>query len=451
MNLYNFKKLLNNGSSRGVRAKKNIVFMFFIKGLNIIINLAYVPLLVKTLNVEVYGIWLTITSIVAWLGFFDLGLGHGLRNKVTEALAISNISLAKSYISTTYLTMLIMACLIIALQFVFFPLIDWTKVLNAPLYMGKELKFLLLFVFSFFCIQLVLKLLTSILLALQKPALSSLIITLSQLLAFLIIFFIVKFGVPTSLLKLGIIISFAPIIVLLIFTIIFFSGRYKLYRPTLSTFDIGLVYPIFSLGINFFVIQITAILLFQTNNIIISHYVGNQYVTEYNIAYKYIGAINMVFAIILTPFWSATTDAYSKLDFSWIRASLKTLNKVWYLAVIAGLILVLSSKFIYSKWLGNSVQANYTILILMLIYFIIYMRWGLVGTFINGIGKIRLQFYVTLAESLIHIPLACLLGNYYGLRGVLISMIFVNLFNVIWPQIQLKKIITETATGIWNK
>ena len=58
--------------------------MLLIKICNIIINLAYVPLLINSLNQDRYGIWLTITTIVSWIAFFDIGLGNGLRNFIAN-------------------------------------------------------------------------------------------------------------------------------------------------------------------------------------------------------------------------------------------------------------------------------------------------------------------------------------------------------------------------------
>jgi len=75
-----------------------------------------------------------------------------------------------------------------------------------------------------------------------------------------------------------------------------------------------------SLGEIFFFIKIGGILLFQTDNIIIIRLFGPEKVTTFNIAYKLFSVIIMGFAIIMTPFWSAFTDAYAKQDFEWIKS-----------------------------------------------------------------------------------------------------------------------------------
>ena len=97
-----YKRLFVAGSERSLVIKKNIVESFGFKVASIIISLLIVPLTIDFVNPEQYGIWLTLSSIVQWISYFDLGLGHGLRNKFAEAKANGNHSLASRYISTSY-------------------------------------------------------------------------------------------------------------------------------------------------------------------------------------------------------------------------------------------------------------------------------------------------------------------------------------------------------------
>ena len=82
-----FEKFLNKGQERSIKAKKNIISSLLIKGGSIGVSLLLVPLTINYVNADRYGIWLTISSIVAWFSFFDVGLTQGLRNKFAEAKA----------------------------------------------------------------------------------------------------------------------------------------------------------------------------------------------------------------------------------------------------------------------------------------------------------------------------------------------------------------------------
>ena len=103
--MYIYNKFIDRYKQSGERSKKsvvNIILSFGAKGISIITQLLIVPMTINYVNPTQYGIWLTLSSIIAWIGFFDLGFGNGMRNKVAEAIAKGDVELAKRYVSTTY-------------------------------------------------------------------------------------------------------------------------------------------------------------------------------------------------------------------------------------------------------------------------------------------------------------------------------------------------------------
>ena len=195
-------RFFTSGHKRSIEARKNIAASFVIKGLSIIISLAIVPLTMNYVNPTQYGIWLTLSSIVAWFSFFDIGFGNGLRNRFTEAKASGNLVNARIYVSTTYAVLTIIFSVVWLVFLIVNIFVDWSKILNAPSEMVGELTKLALIVFSFFCLQIVLKTINTILIADQKPAKAAFFDTLSQLLALIIIYILTK-TTQGSLLYLG--------------------------------------------------------------------------------------------------------------------------------------------------------------------------------------------------------------------------------------------------------
>ena len=186
--LTNLKSVLNKGHDRSVKAKKNIFASFIIKGCNIAISLVLVPLTIHYVNPTQYGIWLTLSSIIGWFAFFDIGFGNGLRNKFAEAIAKDDHQLARIYLSTTYA---ILSIIIICLLVIFLclnPFLNWTSILNTPASMAAELSTLALLVFVFFCLQFILQLVTTIITANQQPAKASFFNFLGSLFSLTVIF-----------------------------------------------------------------------------------------------------------------------------------------------------------------------------------------------------------------------------------------------------------------------
>src|SRR6476659_4426679 len=125
------RSLITRGHDRSVNIKKNIVGLFVIRGCSIAISFILVPLTIRYVNPTQYGIWLTLSSIVGWFSFFDIGFGNGLRNKFAEAIAKGNTALAKIYISTTYAILSLVIIGILILFFCVNPFINWAKIFNA--------------------------------------------------------------------------------------------------------------------------------------------------------------------------------------------------------------------------------------------------------------------------------------------------------------------------------
>jgi len=215
------KSFFTKGHKRSVKAKKNIIASFGLKGFSILVSFLLVPLTLNYLNATKYGIWLIISSVVAWFGFFDIGLGNGLRNKLAEAFALKDYKLAKTYVSTTYATLLLIICGVYGIFLAINPFLNWSKLLNTPPEMAGELSLIVLIVFTFFALRFILKLIGVIFTADQLPAYNNSINSLGNLIALVAIFFIVKYT-QGSLLYISIIYSAAPVIVLIIASFYFF-------------------------------------------------------------------------------------------------------------------------------------------------------------------------------------------------------------------------------------
>ena len=74
-------------------------------------------------------------------------------------------------------------------------------------------------------------------------------------------------------------------------------------------------------------------------------------------------------------------------------------------------------------------------------------------SFINGVGKIKLQLYTIILMMIINIPLSILLAKNMGLgvSGVILATSISLLFTAVLRPVQYFKIINNRAVGIWNR
>ena len=417
-----------------------------------ILTLISAPIMLHHVDRADYGVLLTLTSIVGWVGYMDVGLGNGLRNKLPEFLAKGDFHSAKKIVSSCYVTLAIYVALIIVIFLMVSPFVDWLGVLNSPTSDAGEIRGLTNVVFIAFCIQFLFGLINSILFAYQMPAFQSLFTFVGQFIALIALVIQVYVFDVTSVLQIGAVNSMIPPLVLFLGSIGLFRTKLKEIAPSFKLFEFKSVGSILSLGLKFFVLQMITIVLFQANSIIIARVVSPEAVVEYNLAFKYVSLLTMIFTIVITPVWSATTDAYVRKDFAWINKTISLSRKVCIASIFIGVLMVLASKFVYGIWLGKgTIDINYSTTSLILLYISFEMLYKVYGTIINGTGKVFAQMILTGVIAIIYIPLAILLGKLFGLSGVLIANAIVFALNYLWSKVQCNKLISQTATGIWNK
>ncbi|MCB0631210.1 MAG: MATE family efflux transporter [Lewinella sp.] len=444
---------LNKGQERSVKAKKNILGGILIRGMSIIISLVFVPLTIDYINPTRYGIWLTLSSIVGWFTFFDIGLSGGLRNKFAEAVAAGNDREARVYVSTIYA---ILGIIFLGVWLVFLVVnqfLDWATILNVSAEMRSEVSILALIVFTYFCLQFVLRVITTILTANQQPAKGSLIDMVGQAVSLLFVVILVQ-TTEGSLLKLGIALCLSPILVLLGANLFFFSREYKNYRPTFSLVDFSKAKDLFNLGLKFFVVKVAYIVQFQTANIIIAQHFGTVEVTSYNIVYKYFGILNMVFIIFLTPFWSASTEAYFNGDINWIKRAIKQYNLLNLLLFLGSIIMLVFSQRIYELWLGEgTVDINFMLSLWGFFFFNVTIFGLKYVNFLNGISALKIQFIASAFSPILFLVTAMLLIRYFnlGVYSLFVASVVANFNGYFLAPLQYYQIVHRNKKGIWIK
>lgn len=445
------KNILGQGNQRTIRAKKNILAMLGLKGLSILCSLILVPLTIDYVSSYEYGIWLTLSSLVSWLSFFDFGIGNGLRNKFITAIEQRKYRLARILVSTSYalISILVGVAWIVGVVAAF--VIDWCELLNVNSNMSIVLSWTIVIMVTNFCLQFILGLVRTLLTAIQKPALASIFDTLGQVLQCVVILILIK-TMKGSLIVLALALLLSMTTALIAANVSCFRGLLKQYKPTIKLVRFGLARGILSLGIMFFFLQIISIAFYQTNNLIISHFVGPEEVTIYNIAYKYTMILSMLFGILIAPFWSAYAEARVNEDYEWIRSTTSKLIKYVGCLVAAGIAMVIISPWVYQLWIGDKVRVPLLVTILVCAFQLLNIWSTLWTQLLCGFGKIRLQTIMSFLCVLTYLPLGIWACSHYGLIGLLASSILSFLLFTSWfGIIQVRKLTQRTASGIWNK
>jgi O-antigen/teichoic acid export membrane protein len=442
-----FKKFFKTQDARSSNIIKNIFGSFGVKGISIVVNLALIPLTIHYLSSVKFGVWLTISSVLGWINFFDVGLGHGLRNKLAATIAKGEMDKAKSYVSTAYVSITIMCAILFMVFMIANNFINWNTLLNIPDQIDENINQIALIVFSMFSIQFILQLINSILLSAQQSYKVGLFSMISNVLI-LIGIYILTIVAKASLYNVAVIYSVIPVLVYASLNIVYFKNSFKDFSPSIKFFHRDVLKDVLHVGLKFFVIQISVMVLIATSNFIISRYLGPTYVTPYNIAFRYFGIITMAFAIIMVPYWSAYTEAYVKNDYAWIRKTIRQALRLWGLFVVGAIVMLIVSDFAYDKWVHDpavTTLIDFPLSCLMMLYAVLITFGSVFIMLLNGIGQIKLQMTINLIGMCLFFPMSYLFVKVMdlGLSGVILSAILCGAYGYIVAPLEVRKILQK--------
>jgi O-antigen/teichoic acid export membrane protein len=448
-------EFFNKGGERTVLLKKNIAFSFGLKGVSILITLISLPLTIAYLNQERNGIWLTAYTMIVWLSLFDIGLGTGMKNKVAEAKAKGDNDLAKKYVSTTYAVIFLILMAVFALFCLVNPYLDWIKILNIKgLGYDSEIPRLIWLIMILFCGNFMFNPIIAVLAADQRPSIGSFINFICYVITFLGTVILYKTTEP-SLVYIGLLYCCGMITVYVAASIYLFSTRYKKWRPSLRCVEFRLAGDALRLGVKFFIATVASFMVMQSLPFLIQKVAGPDEVTVFNSAMKLFTVTTNVMAIIIVPYWSSFTDAYTKRDYAWMQNSAKTLYKFFLVLLSIQIILLVLSPVIYyvwvNYWLDKPLNIPFLMSVAVCLFSTVFCWTNLCIYPINGMGKARLQLCSSLAEIALLVPTALLFGKLWGAKGIIFASCLIYLPRAVWAPVQLNKLIKGRAKGIWNK
>lgn len=405
------------------------------------LSLISAPLLLKCLGDEKYGAYATMLSVISWIYYCDLGIGNGLRNKLAESIVVEDYRSSKKYLGTAYALISGISLIVFGISFVIFCVFDVGGWLGLSL-SGESVSACLITAMLLACINFVMSLANNVLYALQKAALVNLFSCLSQIIFVCLLTAYAATGIDLVFyIALGE--GASQLLKNIIESIYVFKKNGRLKFSVLKDYDISYTKGILSFGIQIFLVQIAALVLNATDNVVISKLLGSASVTPYNFCYKYFNMIQTMYVALITPLLSAYTAAYALRDISWMRKSIKK-NMLLFCVFAMGSLL---SAFIFRPfaliWIQKNLQFETNLILCTLLYFVLLMFSHIFSTFLTGIGCIKETTIATVIGTIINIPVSIFLAVDIGMgiSGVIMgSVISLTLTVVVAPIVSLREL-----------
>lgn len=410
----------------------NIAGAFIIRGGALMLSLFTMPAYINYFqNQTVLGLWFTILSVLNWVLMFDLGLGNGLRNKLPIAMAENDDKKMQEYISSTYISTAILVVVLSIIAYFVFKYIPWNIIFNIDnsIISHETLVLSVKIVFIGIMIQFLLKLITSILYAIQKSALVNLLSLTSSIIILISVLRFKTTNLESGLVVMSWINVIAVNLPLLIVSIVIFSTVLKKNRPSFRRYKNRYALEILKIGSVLLWLQVVFMVISSTNEFLISFFTTPDSVVEYQTYNKIFNAVSSLFTLALTPIWSAVTRAQADKDFNWIK-------KLSYVLFIFGggvflleIALVPFLQLLIDIWLGKgTIEVNVIYAIIFVISNSIFIFHNINTSIGNGMSYFKTQIIWMTFAAIVNIPLAYLLVN---ITGGWIGVVLANIFSLV--------------------
>lgn len=444
-------KISNDKSLTGVVVKSSAI-SFVARALTVLVGLVTMPIVYNALDKYQFGVYATLTSIISWIDMFDFGITQGLRNRLTEARADGDIKKARSYISTSYILLFFISLALFVIYCCSYKNINWQAILNAGDLDRSILDNMAFIVFSSFLIRFVASVINKIYFAFQKAYLVD-VTQFAGKVVYLILLIELSYTRGINLFNVAVFQSLIAAVVPILAAVYFFSFSEKSYRPSFKLIDFSVTGQILGLGWQFFIIQLALLIIHSGNNLLISQFIDPASVPAYSLSYQLFSYVLLAYTIIITPLWSAYTEAWRKGNKEWIVKTMGRMKKIFLLFVIGCAIVVVLTPLIFRIWIGEKADVPMFMAAAVAAMILLDMWIRIYDFFINGVGKIRVQMIVNIVMALINIPLAYLFSVVCGIGaiGVVMASIISYAVSAVVSPIQARMILSGTANGIWNK
>lgn len=420
---------------------RNTIYAGLVKFFSLFIALFTTPAYMHYFNNdEILGVWFTILSVLAWILNCDMGIGNGLRNNLVYAINEKNWDKAKKYISSAYYFLSVLGIVILLIIVGLGNLISWNVVFNisSKIISTRIMKITTLIVLASIVLQFVLRLVTSILYALQEAFIPGLLNLATNLILLLYVLIANYIGENNNIVFLALMYLFAANIPLLIATIWVFSKKLPNSRPSISYYRKKYAFSILKIGVAFLWLQLISMIVDNTNNYLITLFVGNAAVVEFQIYYKIFSLPTTVVMLLTTSLWSTITKAKAEGDWKWIASSYKKFIKISLIFTLMEFLMIIPLQLIFNIWLGDkTITVNYGIACIFAVSGSIMSLRTILANYSNGLYEIRIQGIYMTFGAIINIPLAyilsCLFDSYISIViANVISMLPYCMAQMIW-------------------
>jgi O-antigen/teichoic acid export membrane protein len=405
----------------------------FSQGTKMLTMLISVPLTLNYLGAERYGLWVTISSSIAILGFVDLGMGNGLLNAIADAHGNNDRKAAESFVSSAFFILSGLAILFGVIWVIINPYISWIWLFNVitPKAMVEAGPAVSVFVWCLI-INLPIGLVQKIYDGYQEGYINGLWQAAGSILGLLSV--LIAIYVQADLPWLVLAMAGSPVLVMVFSTVRLFGFRRAWLKPNWSMVNRVASSRILKDGSLFFVLQLAAAVGFQTDSLVIARFLGASQVPQYAIPMRLFLIITSLLNMVLAPLWPAYGEALARKDVTWVIKTFKRSILISFgISVFLSLFLVVFGSKIIELWVGPEIQPSFILLLGFGLWTVVSSIAGPIAMLLNGANVIAFQVIFAILMAVGNLSVSIFLVQRIGVSGPIFGSVISSLLFSVLP------------------
>jgi O-antigen/teichoic acid export membrane protein len=211
----------------------------------------------------------------------------------------------------------------------------------------------------------------------------------------------------------------APALALLLNSLEVFGYRRPWLRPRFKKADRASAAKVLHTGLFFFVLHVCMTLIYASDNVIITQFLGPEAVTEYAVPYQMYSLSLIVFNVILTPLWPAYSEALARGDLAWVRTALSRSLKLILLATGSiSLFLIIFGNTLLKFWVGPKISPSLLLNLGLGVWMVVLTFGSAMSMVLNAANIFRFQVKFVLLTLIFSLLFKSLFIYYFKLPGI---------------------------------
>ena len=401
------------------RARLTSVSSFAVQGTNIVTGMVSVPLTVGYLGPELYGVWLTLGSLLMWLAITDLGFGgNALINALAAAHGRDDRELAQELVATAFWLLTGIAFVIAMILLVALPFVPWHQLFNVSAEVpASQLRWGAIVALLGFLATFPLGVVTGIYHGYQEGYLSNLWSAVGSVLGLLTLLVVTHMqgGLPLLVGAL-----WGARLLVTLGSAAYLFGRHRpwlLPRPGKATRR-G-VNRLAGLGGRYLVAQLAGIGMFQSQPIVVAQILGASQVGVFNVAQRLITLPLFLIQVLVQPLMPAYGEARARGDRPWI---LRTFRRSLVLSALGAAFMVvpmaLAAERLALWWVGPELVPPRGLVVALSVYVLTAACVTPASVLLYGLERVGKQAIIGACTAVTTVGLGIWFTRLWGLPGM---------------------------------